>query len=219
MLLFLGVLNYQAGKIIFTAKSPHFYLAIFVGINIVVLLSFKYTFWILSFINPIFNVRKSSMPLGISFFTFHAISYLVDIYRKKISPSKSAIEFLTYFCMFQHLIAGPIVRYAQIEEEIPLRGPDNTLLSFGVYRFLVGLNKKIIIANSVSVIVETAFTMSWLNTLSFFDAWLGIVAYSVQIYFDFSGYSDMAIGLAAMAGFRFNENFNRPYSSKNMQEF
>lgn len=159
------------------------------------------------------------MPLGISFFTFHAIRYLIDVYRRHIPPAKNALDFLTYFCMFPHLVAGPIVRYAQVKDDLGARGPDKELFAFGMYRFLVGLNKKVIIANSVAVMADSAFSMSTVGTLHFFDAWLGITAYAVQIYFDFSGYSDMAIGLAAMAGFRFEENFLRPYSSASIREF
>jgi len=160
------------------------------------------------------------MPLGISFFTFHAISYLVDIHRKDIKPARSVADFFAYFCMFPHLVADPIVRYAQIREQISGRRPDRELFNFGVYRFLLGLNKKVIIANSVSVIADTAFTNNMLGSgLGMMDAWVGIAAYTIQIYFDFSAYSDMAIGLAAMPGFRFEENFRRPYSSASIKEF
>jgi alginate O-acetyltransferase complex protein AlgI len=160
-----------------------------------------------------------SIPLGLSFFTFHAFSYIVDVYRRQIAPAKTALDFLTYFCMFPHLVAGPIVRYAQVQDDLSARGPDKELFAFGMYRFLLGLNKKVIIANSVAVMADSAFSMSGLGNLHFFDAWLGIMAYAIQIYFDFSAYSDMAIGLAAMAGFRFAENFRRPYSSASIREF
>jgi len=122
--------------------------------------------------------------------------------------------------MFPHLVADPIVRYAQVREQISQRGPDRELFNFGVYRFLLGLNKKVIIANSVSVVADAAFTNNTFgNGLGMMDAWIGIAAYTIQIYFDFSAYSDMAIGLAAMAGFRFEENFRRPYSSVSIKEF
>jgi alginate O-acetyltransferase complex protein AlgI len=116
-------------------------------------------------------------------------------------------------------VAGPIVRYAQVRENLHRRGPDKILFSFGMYRFLIGLNKKLIIANNVSVVADTAFTLSANGGIGCPDAWIGITAYAIQIYFDFSAYSDMAIGLAAMAGFRFEENFTRPYSSKSIREF
>ncbi len=121
--------------------------------------------------------------------------------------------------MFPHLVAGPIVRYAQVQKELGDRGPDMPLLNYGMFRFLIGLNKKVLIANSAAQVADAAFTLSAGGHLQFFDAWLGIAAYSIQIYFDFSGYSDMAIGLAAMAGFRFEENFRRPYSSTCIRDF
>lgn len=219
LLLVLGIVNYAAGNYLPKSKNPRLYVAIFVAINLAVLIGFKYAYWVLSFVLPVLDGKKAPMPLGISFFTFHAISYLIDVYRRQIQPAKTALGFLTYFCMFPHLVAGPIVRYAQVKDDLITRGPDKGLFSFGMYRFLVGLNKKVIIANSVAVVVDSAFSMSGGGHLHFLDAWLGIMAYAVQIYFDFSGYSDMAIGLAAMLGFRFEENFRRPYSSTSIREF
>ena len=218
-LLALGVFNYAAGKRLPGSGNPRLWLGIFVAVNMGVLIGYKYAYWLLSYILPHFAEKKTVMPLGISFFTFHAVSYLIDVYRRQIKPAKSALDFLTYFCMFPHLVAGPIVRYAQAQNDLAARGPDKDLFSFGMYRFLVGLNKKVIIANSVAVMADAAFTLSGSGDLRFFDAWLGILAYAIQIYFDFSGYSDMAIGLAAMAGFHFEENFRRPYSSASIREF
>ena len=219
LLLALGIINYAAGNYLPRSKNPRFYMALFVAVNLAVLIGFKYAYWLLSFVLPALEGKKASMPLGISFFTFHAVSYLIDVYRRHIQPAKTPLDFLTYFCMFPHLVAGPIVRYAQVKDDLVARGPDKDLFSFGMYRFLVGLNKKVIIANSVAVMADSAFSMSGLGNLHFFDAWLGIMAYAVQIYFDFSAYSDMAIGLAAMAGFHFEENFRRPYSSASIREF
>lgn len=218
LLFALGIFNYLAGNCLPKSKNPRSWVAVFVAVNLAVLVGFKYAFWLISFILPALANKKASMPLGISFFTFHAISYLIDIYRRQIPPARTALEFLTYFCMFPHLVAGPIVRYVQVKDDLSARGPDKELFSFGMYRFLVGLNKKVIIANSVAVMADSAF-MTVFGNLHFFDAWLGIMAYAVQIYFDFSGYSDMAIGLAAMAGFHFEENFRRPYSSASIREF
>jgi alginate O-acetyltransferase complex protein AlgI len=121
--------------------------------------------------------------------------------------------------MFPHLVARPIVRFTQVKDDLISRDFDKNLFSFGIYRFLMGLNKKVIIANSVTILVDTSFELSASNNLNFFDAWIGIIVYAIQIYFDFSGYSDMAIGLAAMAGFHFSENFRRPYSSSSIKEF
>ncbi|MBZ2170613.1 MBOAT family O-acyltransferase [Nitratidesulfovibrio sp. SRB-5] len=219
LLLALGVGNYVAATHLNRSKNPRACMALFVAANLAVLIGFKYAHWLLSFILPALDGKKASMPLGISFFTFHAISYLADVYRRHIQPAKTPLDFLTYFCMFPHLVAGPIVRYAQVQDDLSARGPDKALFSFGLYRFLVGLNKKVIIANSVAVMADSAFSMSGPGNLHFFDAWLGIAAYAIQIYFDFSGYSDMAIGLAAMAGFHFEENFRRPYSSTSIREF
>ena len=219
LLFFLGIINFYASQYLLKNKNPHLYIFIIILFNLAILIGFKYLYWLLSFFFPILEGKRVSIPLGISFFVFHAISYQIDIYRQQILPAKTALDFLTYFCMFPHLVAGPIVRYSQVKNELLLRGPDNELFSFGIYRFLVGLNKKILIANSVAIIADSAFFLSEDGNLKFLDAWLGIVAYAIQIYFDFSGYSDMAIGLAAMAGFHFEENFQRPYSSKSIREF
>lgn len=221
ILLGLGVINYAAGIWLSKSRQPGLLLTVFLVLNLGILFCFKYAFWIISMVFPVWKPTgiHIAMPLGISFFTFHAISYLMDVYRKQIEPAKSALDFLTYFCMFPHLVAGPIVRYAQVREDLHTRGPDRDLFSFGMYRFLLGLNKKTLIANSAGVVADSAFRMSQTGALHFGDAWLGIVAYAIQIYFDFSAYSDMAIGLAALAGFRFEENFRRPYSSVSIREF
>ncbi|MDR1368160.1 MAG: MBOAT family protein [Candidatus Accumulibacter sp.] len=219
LLLVLGIVNYAAGNYLSKSKNPRSWVAVFVAVNLAVLVGFKYAYWLTSFILPTLASKKASMPLGISFFTFHAISYLIDVYRRQVAPAKNTFDFLTYFCMFPHLVAGPIVRYAQVKDDLSARGPNKELFTFGMYRFLLGLNKKVIIANSVAIMADSAFSLSALGNLHFFDAWLGITAYAIQIYFDFSGYSDMAIGLAAMAGFHFAENFRRPYSSTSIREF
>lgn len=201
--------NEKYGKKIFVAL---------IAVNLLVLFTFKYSLWCLSLFTDKF-IDKNIMLLGISFFIFHAISYVTDVYTKKIETSKSLLNFSTYFYMFPHLVAGPIVRYAQIKDDIDTYHVSKELFSFGMYRFLLGLNKKIIIANSVSVLADYAFTAASPANLTLIEAWIGLIAYALQIYFDFSAYSDMAIGLAAMAGFRFEENFNRPYISKSIREF
>ncbi len=219
LLVFLGYINYYAGKFIYNNPQSHKAIYCFIGLNLAVLFGFKYAPWLISAIFPSLISKQPSLPLGISFFTFHAISYLLDIWRGQIRPSKNPVDFLTYFCMFPHLVAGPIVRYASVENDLARRGPHAALFSYGMYRFLLGLNKKVLIANSVSYIADAAFTLAAQGELHFLDAWIGITAYTIQIYFDFSGYSDMAIGLAAMAGFHFEENFRRPYSSASIREF
>jgi alginate O-acetyltransferase complex protein AlgI len=219
VLLGMGLVNYYGALRLPSARHPRLLLCLLASLNLGTLIGFKYAVWLLSFLLPNLADAQPHMPLGISFFTFHAISYVVDVYRRHIAPARSALDFMTYFCMFPHLVAGPIVRYAQVREDMAGRGPGRELFTFGLYRFLLGLNKKVIIANTVSVLADSAFSLSARGHLEFFDAWIGICAYAVQIYYDFSGYSDMAIGLAAMAGFHFDENFRRPYSSRSIREF
>lgn len=194
-----------------------------ITVNLLCLFFYKYLFFIISNISlliPSLNLEAhpKHLPLGISFFTFHAISYLVDIYKGIIKEKPKALTFFSYFFMFPHLVAGPIVRYADLYSDIENRRKDYDLFCYGVGRFLLGLNKKVLIANSMASVADLAFSMTpTTRTLS--DAWLGAIAYSLQIYFDFSGYSDMAIGLAAMAGIKIKENFNAPYLSSSIKEF
>ena len=201
--------------------SPKSVLILGIALNLGVLFYFKYLAWILSELSalpffPNIEIRAHALPLGISFFTFHAISYLVDIYKGKVK-AHTATDFATYFLMFPHLVAGPIVRFEDVRESIQTRVRNNDLFLWGAFRFILGINKKVLIANFVAPIADIAFSPA--ASPSFTDAWLGILAYTVQIYFDFSGYSDMAIGLAAMAGIRLKENFNAPYKSGSIKEF
>jgi len=229
LLIIIALINYILGRVIAKNKQK-LVLTAGIALNLLTLFYYKYLAWVLSllysydaisqlFPPPSPAIGASVMPLGISFFIFHAISYIIDVYREDIEPARSWADFFAYFCMFPHLVAGPIVRYAQVRHEIADRGPDWSLFNFGLYRFLIGLNKKVIIANSVSVLADAAFSQNASGSLGLADAWIGILAYSVQIYFDFSGYSDMAIGLAAMAGFKFEENFRRPYSAASIKDF
>jgi alginate O-acetyltransferase complex protein AlgI len=160
-----------------------------------------------------------ALPLGISFFTFHAISYVVDVGRGGLPPERSLKDYLLYLFLFPHQIAGPIVRYSEIVGELKDRR-DVTLgnASYGLTRFAWGLTKKAFVADSVGVIADAAFSAPH-STMNMSTAWIGAIAYTVQIYFDFSGYSDMAIGLAAMFGFRFPENFRAPYRSLGPADF
>jgi len=166
------------------------------------------------------NVALSSLylPLGISFYTFHAISYLIDIYRKDAPPQKNPINLALYFSIFPQLIAGPIIRYHDISDQLIKRMIIRSDLVFGIQRFIIGLGKKVIIANPLAYQVDQIFSLPP-DQLTTSLSWLGIICYTMQIYFDFSGYSDMAIGLARMFGFRFPENFNYPYTSQSIQEF
>lgn len=200
-------------------KKIYFISAIIIDIG--VLVYYKYFFWI---VNDILNIEYFSklqnnyvLPLGISFFTFHAISYITDIYRG-IVKKHNIQEFLAYFFMFPHLVAGPIVRFESIRPYLQERKHDSSVFAYGALRFIVGLNKKMLIANSVAPFADVAF-MSNPSILTTGDAWVGAIAYTIQIYFDFSGYSDMAIGLAAMMGVKFDENFNHPYQATSIRDF
>ena len=157
------------------------------------------------------------LPIGISFFTFQLLSYIFDVYYSKAEPQKSVFQLGLYIALFPQLIAGPIVRYDAIASEITERKENLTDFSEGMLRFIYGLAKKVLIANYMGQLADTIFAME--GSLSVGTAWLGAVAYTLQIYFDFSGYSDMAIGLGRMFGFHFAENFNYPYISKSATEF
>jgi alginate O-acetyltransferase complex protein AlgI len=159
-----------------------------------------------------------ALPLGISFYTFHGISYVVDVWRGKIGPSHNLRDFMCYSTLFPQLVAGPIVRYSEVAEYFSRRIVTLEDLAEGAKRFIVGLGKKALIANQVAVLADSVFALPE-GSRTTGVAWLGIVAYGLQIYYDFSGYSDMAIGLGRMFGFRFPENFNYPYAAGSMREF
>lgn len=195
-------------------------LAIFITIHLGLLCIFKYTNFLISNINNIFNSNISPlniiMPIGISFYTFQIISYLVDVYRKKVPPQKNILTLATYISLFPQLIAGPIVRYKDINEELKNRTITLKDTSYGFRRFIIGLAKKVIIANSLGELFNI------LNNnvpISLASTWLKSLSYMLQIYSDFSAYSDMAIGLGCIFGFHFLENFNYPYISKSITEF
>jgi alginate O-acetyltransferase complex protein AlgI len=158
------------------------------------------------------------LPIGISFFTFQALSYLIDVYRHEVPPARGYAEFATYHSLFPQLVAGPIVRYREIASEMFERRLDWPTLTEGGYRFCLGLGKKMVIADNLGVVVDATFALK-ATELDPLHAWLGIFCYSLQIYFDFSGYSDMAIGLGRLLGFHFPENFRQPYLSENITEF
>lgn len=159
------------------------------------------------------------LPIGISFFTFQALSYVFDVYYRKGTVQKNPLNTMLYIALFPQLIAGPIVRYETVAEEI--RNRKETLSDFtsGVKRFIIGLGKKVLISNTIAILADYCFNMPDYSQLPVVLAWLGIIAYTLQIYFDFSGYSDMAIGLGLMFGFHFSENFNYPYFSGSVSEF
>ena len=191
-------------------------------IDISILFFFKYYGFIISSIGSLFGIdlviRDIPLPLGISFYTFQQISYIIDVYTKKTKVQKNLINFAAYITMFPQLIAGPIVKYNDIESQLKNRNENLTQFSSGVHRFIIGLGKKVLLANSIGALWSEIKVIP-LNEISILTSWIGIIAFALQIYFDFSGYSDMASGLAKMFGFEFLENFNYPYISKSVTEF
>ena len=164
------------------------------------------------------DIPKAHLLLGISFFTFHAICYIVDVYRKDSSAEPSFMRFILYMFLFPHMMAGPIVRYSSIKEDLGHRRIGSADLVEGINRFVIGLGKKVLLADRLALTADQIFSAPT-NSLTMVSAWIGIFCYTLQIYFDFSGYSDMAIGLARMLGFRFPENFRYPYTAVSMREF
>ena len=165
---------------------------------------------------PVLNVH---LPIGISFFTFQTMSYTIDVYREDAPVQRSVISFGTFVTMFPQLIAGPIVKYKQVAAELEDRSVTAQDFAAGVLRFTVGLAKKVLLANSIGGLWETELEAQSAGTLTAFGGWLGLAAFSFQIYFDFSGYSDMAVGLGRMFGFTFPENFDHPYTARSVTEF
>ena len=189
-------------------------------INIGLLGVFKYTDFVVSSLNGVFSLKlplsNIALPIGISFYTFQALSYCIDVYRGKTVVQKSFVSFGMYLSFFPQLIAGPIVRYDDIANQVDNHPQKLRMFTDGLYRFCVGLAKKVLIANSCGKLWEVTNIGADVSALT---AWLGIIGYTVQIYYDFSGYSDMAIGLGKMFGFEFCENFNYPYISRSITEF
>lgn len=161
---------------------------------------------------------RITLPLGISFYTFQSMSYTIDVYRGRVRATRNLIDFACYVTMFPQLVAGPIVRYHDVAKQLVSRVITRELFASGVSRFILGLGKKVLVANTVAMTAEKIFALGT-SELTTGVAWLGATAYTIQIYFDFSGYSDMAIGLGRMLGFNFRENFNYPYISKSVREF
>jgi len=191
-----------------------------VALNLLSLIYFKYTGFILGNLDALFNagisIPEIIMPIGISFYTFQSLSYVIDVYRGEVAVQKNYFLLLLYVSLFPQLIAGPIVRYKTIEDQIHTRTITMEDFCCGTERFILGLAKKVIIANQMGRLADIVFTGEAFNTPCM---WLAAIAYMMQIYFDFSAYSDMAIGLGRMLGFRFLENFNFPYISKSITEF
>ena len=210
-------INYYLSKLIDKGKYRKLFLILAVLYNVIQLLVFKYTDFFIENVNNIFNLNISYlyivMPIGISFFTFQALGYVIDVYNKKHKSASSLINFMTYICLFPQLVAGPIVRYSDIEKELIERTHSFDKFSNGIKRFTVGLSKKVLLANVLGEFVKELATDTVLSS------WLRPIGYTMQIYFDFSGYSDMAIGLGLMLGFKFLENFNYPLIASSITDF
>ena len=201
-------------------KQKKIFLTTSVIISLGALIVFKYSDFMIANFNGVFGTKIAllnlALPIGISFYTFQVLSYIIDIYNGKVAAQRSLIKLATYVSLFPQLIAGPIVRYTDVEKELTKREHTFEKFSLGIRRFIVGLSKKVLIANSLGELCQI-FLATDEKSIVFY--WIYGIAFSLQIYFDFSGYSDMAIGLGKMLGFEFLENFNYPYISKSITEF
>ncbi|MCQ2507814.1 MAG: MBOAT family protein [Dorea sp.] len=230
VLLLIGssIVNYAGARWIDTCekkeqfKQKKLVLTMVVVINLLLLGVFKYTGFVVTSLNSIpglsLPVPQIALPIGISFFTFQILSYVVDVYQKKINVQKNYFKVLLYISFFPQLIAGPIVKYRDIELEIDDRNLDAREAWAGFRRFLCGLSKKVLIANAMGNVADHIFNGS-MDHVNIAVAWIAAISYMLQIYYDFSGYSDMAIGLGRMFGFHFNENFMYPYGATTIKEF
>lgn len=217
------LINYVAAIAIDKYKT-HKKLILILGIisNLGFLIYFKYFNFLIENINGLFHANIHAlnvvMPIGISFYTFQALSYVIDVYRGECKVQKDIYKLALYICLFPQLIAGPIVKYHDVAEQIESREISFEKVDLGVKRFIIGLSKKMLIANTMGAIADKIFVQNPHN-FTHLTAWIGALSYSFQLYFDFSGYSDMAIGLGLIFGFKFMENFNYPYISKSITEF
>lgn len=228
ILLLSALVNFVAGRLIEQGQRQAGLWLSLVG-SLSLLFYFKYSNFAFDTVRSValaldLSVAKSmqlaqiALPIGISFYTFQGISYTLDIYWGRIRANKSFLDYGTYVAMFPHQIAGPIVRYADIAPELAERHISIQKFGLGAERFIIGMAKKVLLANTFAAIADEVFEANF-SQITTATAWLGIVSYSLQIYFDFSGYSDMAIGLGKMVGFDFKENFNYPYIARSIQDF
>ncbi len=223
LMVFSSIVDYMNGICIEKfPKNKIIFIIISVCVNLSMLGFFKYSTLFITTLNDITGAGipepNLALPIGISFYTFQTMSYSIDVYRGKVKTEHNFLDFMTYVSMFPQLIAGPIVRYSVVGEELHSRKIDYTSFGNGMQRFLIGLFKKVLIANSVGAIF-TDIQNAGVEGQSALTLWIGILAFSLQIYFDFSGYSDMAIGIGRMIGFTFPENFDYPYIAKSVSEF
>ncbi len=221
LLLLSVVLNYVCG-LLAAGKHPKLGVAIAVVGGIGLLAVLKYADFAIGTINNLFGMSLPmtgiALPIGISFFTFQGLSYVIDVYRDRSVVSRSFVKILLYISYFPQLIAGPIVKYHDIEKEIDQRQTTPRETALGIRRFICGLSKKLLISNAMGQMADAVFTLP-MGEIGMFAAWVGAICYTLQIYFDFSGYSDMAIGMGRMFGFHFLENFDYPYTATTIQEF
>ncbi len=224
LMIFSSLLNFLCAKWVATdsEKTNKIVMAFAVVVNLLMLGVFKYTDMIISTVNSVFSLNiplpQIVLPIGISFFTFQAMSYVIDVYRKVVKTQNNYFNVLLYISFFPQLIAGPIVKYRDINDQIDTRILSLDKITKGLRRFICGLAKKILISNTMAAAVDAIFAQS-ASEVHMLTAWLGALGYIFQIYYDFSGYSDMAIGLGYMFGFEFKENFEYPYSATNIQDF
>ena len=223
LMLLSSAVNYGLGLLVAgKGRAAKAALAVAVVVNLSVLCVFKYTGFILENVNLLFGVSipvpSIDMPIGISFFTFQALSYVIDVYRGDVQPQKNYGKVLLYISFFPQLIAGPIVKYHDIEREIEDRKQTSEGVARGIRRFTMGLAKKVLISNTMGLAADYVFSLPG-QGLNMPSTWIGAVSYALQIYYDFGGYSDMAIGLGEMFGFHFRENFQYPYYADSMQDF
>lgn len=226
LMLFSTAANYTLGLLLGRCREKNSnarpVLIVSIFINIGLLCFFKYFDFLLQTVNSLLGTSLASpdlaLPLGISFYTFQAISYIIDVYRGAVPAQRNFIVFGTYIALFPQLIAGPIVRYHTVAEQLVGRVEGLEIFCEGVRRFVVGLGKKVLLANNIGLLWQQ-IQQTPPSEVTILTAWLGITAFALQIYFDFSGYSDMAIGLGKMFGFTFPENFNYPYISRSITEF
>lgn len=224
LMLFSTLINFAAGRLLAISGKgkDKLVVAAAVILNLGMLSVFKYTDFFLSSVNRAFSLEIPltgiALPVGISFFTFQGLSYVIDVYRDRKQVARGFVKLALYISFFPQLIAGPIVKYHDVAQQIDERQVSSPLTADGVRRFILGLSKKLLIANTVGHMADLVFSAGT-QELDLRLAWLGALCYALQIYFDFSGYSDMAIGLGRMFGFRFLENFNYPYISGSVKEF
>ena len=225
LMIFSILVNYVFGLLMDKHRENKKRLKLLLVISVIIdlgLLSvFKYTDFIITNINSVFgagfDLLNIALPIGISFYTFQAMSYTIDVYRDDVRVQRNLIDFGMYITMFPQLIAGPIVRYSDVQDQLAERNVTTADFSEGIMRFVVGLGKKVLLANQMGAVWTQIYALG--GDISALMAWTGAVAYTFQIYFDFSGYSDMAIGLGRMFGFKFPENFRYPYESVSITDF